>query len=712
VSRLGGDGADRLLAAVLWILPPERHQWGRAMRAELAALPAPDRWAFAAGCLRAALRSARPAWILRYVAAVVAAAALAGLTGTAGALRVEVIGLGLVAPVALGRLARRDALVGMVAPTRAARVGRRGWLAALICCVAVGIETIVVTLPREGSVTDPAAGVTGLTMLVTFLAGYLALGWAATSAVAALPGATLAAAGGFGAVAGLAWCALMPFDQTLALPSGWRVVAYGLALAVVVVAAPASAAAIAVRRSGDPMQGAIAGAGTGGLAALVMLAGGWALVRFAPVLLDSPLLDKGPGWRPPDLVEQVITSYLKILPVAPVLGALIGWLAATVVQPTAPLAPVHRRTRVQIRLAAASALAVAGSLVFPGVNAAVAHDSTAFGGVGTATIVFSPTGATLLTGNGDNTWILWNVTEPGRPHRLATFDEDARYSPDGRILASRNVLWSLADPARPTRTAEYAGGVPIAFSRNGDLLATHRTRTTTTLWRVADPTRPIRLGTIADEGHDGSFTPDGRTYVTRGDTATAVWDVADPIRPVQLAVLPGTGREALSPDGESLTTYTGDGIVLWNLANPGAPRRVGVLAATHDPDDGAGPAVYAPDSRSVAVGNRDGEVALFDTTTADRIATLSPIAGSNVQIGFSDTLTTIAYAPGGAELSEVTGNTTVTAWNLTDPAHPTRARLLTRAAAGPGRVVFSPDTSTLAGAAADGSNSITFWRLR
>lgn len=686
------DSAGRLLAAAVWLLPPEHQEWGRAMRAELAALPsAPARWAFAAGCLRAA---ARPGPIVRYLVSVVAAVALALVTGTTGAVRVEVIGLGLLVPVALWRLGRRDALVGAVGPTRAARVARRGCLAVLTGCAVVGIGTVVVTLPREGAATHGYGAVAGLTLVVAFLAGYTALGFAATSATATVPGATLAAAGGSGIVAGSAWCVLMPFNQTLSVTGPWRVSGYGLAIALVVVALPAGAAIYSVRRSRDPWQGVVAGAGTTGLAALIILAGGWTTVRFAPRLLDSPLLDKGPQWRPPDVVEQVITSYLVILAVAPVLGALIGWLATT----------TRAAPRSRARLASASALVVGGLLGYPGLNAAVAHDKTAFGPVGTTAVVFAPAGATLLTGNGDDTWILWSVTDPGHPRRLSTFNDNARYSPNGRVLASRNVLWRLAGAARPTRLAEYDGGEPVAFSADGTLLATHRTRGTTTLWRVTDPRRPAPLGTIADGG-DGTFTPDGRTFVVRDDTTTVLWDVAGLTR---RAVLAGSGDAPLSPDGESLTTDSDAGIVLWNIANPGDPRRVGVL-------DDTGKATYSPDSRTVAVGDRDGGVALFDTTTAKRVATLPPTPGrpnNDVQIGVSDTLTTIAYAPGGRTLSVLTGNGTVSVWDLTDPRLPVRARVLTRRAAGAGRVAFSPDTRTVAGAAVDGSNRVTLWRLR
>jgi WD40 repeat protein len=711
VSRFGPDGADRLLAVVAWLLPPGRQDWGRAMRAELAALSATaDRRSFAAGCLRVAVWPGQVPQVARFLVVVGAALALAAASGATAALRVELVGLGVAAPVVLWRLGRREAVVGAVGPTRTARVARRGILAVVVCGVVAGIETIAVTLPREGSMTAASGAVTGLTLVIVFLSAYTAAGFAATSAAAAVPVTTLAAAGGFGAAAGLGWCVLMPFDQTLSVPGPWRVAAYGLALALVVVAAPAGAAVLAVRRSGEPLQGVLAGAGTGGLAALIILAGGWATVRLAPWLLNSPLLNKGPQWRPPDVVEQVITSYLAILVVAPLIGALMGRLAVSASGGLPGGGLPGRR----VRLATVSALAVAGCLTYPGINAAVATDRTAFGQVGSTTVAFSPAGATLLTSNGDNTWILWNVIDAAHPRRLATFSDDVRYSPDGRILASRDVLWSLADPTRPVRTADYLGGKPVAFSADGTLLATHRTPTTTTLWRLRGGASPTRLGTIA-EGGDGAFTPGGHVFVARADTTTSLWDVTDPIRPIRLAVLAGTGRDPLSPDGGSLTTDTDAGIVLWSLTDPGHPRRIGLLDGTSDSDGATGQAVYSPDGHALAVGHRDGSVALFDTATGERTAALSPAPGhpnNDVQIGVSDTLTTVAYAPDGHHLSVITGNATVSLWDLTDPGRPVRTQVLTRNTRGAGQVAFSRDTFTVAGAAVDGSNSITVWSLR
>jgi hypothetical protein len=620
----------------------------------------------------------------------------------------EVGGLGLAAPVTIWRLSGRNARVGAVAPTRIARLTRGLFVAVVAGCLAVGAGTIAVTLPRYGGAVTLAGATAGLTLLTGFLAVYTVLGLAVTSRTAATPAVALSAGAGFGAAAGLAWCALMPFNQTLSVPwsiaSPWPAAGYRLALALVVVGAPAAAAAVAHRRTGSAEPAIVAAACTGGLAALVILAVGWTTVWAMPGLLDTPLLDKGPSWRPPDMVEQAVTGYLVVLVVAPALAMLFGWLTASLF--TAP------RGR---RLTAAAALVACAALAYPASDALVGGDGTRFGGVGATDVVFSPAGGTLLTSNGDNTWILWNVTDPARPRRLRTFNDRAVYSPDGRRLASPDMLWNLADPARLTRSASFGAGTPVAYDATGTLLAGHRSRTTTTFWRVTDPARPVRLGTIPGAG-GGAFAPDGHTFVAREDGSTTLWDLRDPARPARLAVLAGGGEGPLSPDGTVLATGSAAGTVLWNVADPAHPRRIGVLDDTADPADpgSTARATFSPDSSTAATGRGDGGVELFDTSTGGRVAMLPPTPGSpnnDVQIGASDTLTTVAFSPDGKTLSVITGNATVSVWNIADPRAPIRERILTRHTDGAGRVAFSPDTTVVAGAADDGSNSVTLWRL-
>ena len=89
------------------------------MRAELAAAGSRRaRWAFAAGCLRAAVWPDQLGRAGRYAGLVAASVAVAVLSGATGVFRVEVIGLGLLAPPVVWRLGYRDAVVGVVGPGR------------------------------------------------------------------------------------------------------------------------------------------------------------------------------------------------------------------------------------------------------------------------------------------------------------------------------------------------------------------------------------------------------------------------------------------------------------------------------------------------------------------------------------------------------------------------------------------------------------------
>jgi hypothetical protein len=67
-SRSATDGAQRLLAASIRLLPKERREWGVAMLAELAQLQNSfTRWQFALGCTRVALFAPRKGGLLQII---------------------------------------------------------------------------------------------------------------------------------------------------------------------------------------------------------------------------------------------------------------------------------------------------------------------------------------------------------------------------------------------------------------------------------------------------------------------------------------------------------------------------------------------------------------------------------------------------------------------------------------------------------------------
>jgi hypothetical protein len=62
-------------------------------------------------------------------------------------------------------------------------------------------------------------------------------------------------------------------------------------------------------------------------------------------------------------------------------------------------------------------------------------------------------------------------------------------------------------------------------------------------------------------------------------------------------------------------------------------------------------------------------------------------------------------------LAAIMGNSVVTRWDVTDPRRPTRTGVLRRETQGAGIVALAPDLASVGGAAVDGGNAVSLWRI-
>ncbi len=171
---------------------------------------------------------------------------------------------------------------------------------------------------------------------------------------------------------------------------------------------------------------------------------------------------------------------------------------------------------------------------------------------------FAREGHTLATNDEDDTVILWDVTDPARPQPLGQPRLDhpnpllrtMTLASDGHTLAVAGadninvdkggikttvILWDLTDPARPHQrgqplTVYTELAVVMAFAPDGHTLVTAGESGRVIFWDLTDPARPQQRGQALNT-HTASvtsvaFAPDGRTLATASrDTTVILWDL-------------------------------------------------------------------------------------------------------------------------------------------------------------------------------------------
>ncbi|WP_433379267.1 TIR domain-containing protein [Actinoplanes sp. CA-142083] len=331
----------------------------------------------------------------------------------------------------------------------------------------------------------------------------------------------------------------------------------------------------------------------------------------------------------------------------------------------------------------------------------------------------------------------------------------ARYAPDGVLVAlgsdGRVGMWNVKDPRKPVRIGAlpgtFAADDVIELSMDGRTLAVG-TRQEVAMWDLTDRSRPARLGTVptARAVSAVAFRGDAAVLVV-GDVrgASTVWDTSDRMHPEELTTLTdddsyGVERLAFSPDGRRLVVDKGRFIPVFDLSEPSIPMDGPVFLTF-----GFTPMAFSPDSSTLAVGEADGTVYLYDmrgdgpplvirpddpgapapATPATPTTPATPDEPGGIEpppplpddpdvgpfdklTGLSGQITAVAFSPDGSLVAAGDRNGMTTVWNLTSEM--TAGDFATVRAGGAIRTL-SFDTRTGVLTTADASATATLWNV-
>jgi WD40 repeat protein len=229
--------------------------------------------------------------------------------------------------------------------------------------------------------------------------------------------------------------------------------------------------------------------------------------------------------------------------------------------------------------------------------------------------VLGPRGESLLLrGQPDNSQVsVYRAGEEAPLVRgLDTSLGSAACSPDGRWLVAGDsiqvIVWEAATGEVAARLRVQAGGVySMAFSPDGTRLGMGGRDGLVTVWDMNTFQRVSQIKGHTARINSLRFAPDGKSLISGAADGTArLWELANPEGP-QIILPPGgepAPALAYSPDGH------------W-LAVAGRPTRLWD-ARTGRPAQELAPSVrvaFSPDSQTLALGDMDGRVTLFDVAT-------------------------------------------------------------------------------------------------
>jgi WD40 repeat protein len=306
-------------------------------------------------------------------------------------------------------------------------------------------------------------------------------------------------------------------------------------------------------------------------------------------------------------------------------------------------------------------------------------------------MAFSPDGDSIVTGDANGNVVTWNVQNlpdavlnPATVWHSGSTVYSVAFSPDGKSVATGDndaqvSLWDVASGTKVTR-ADGSTVNGVAFSPDGKTLAAGDNNGQVVFWPVNHTALTVR--SVGSSAQSVAFSPNGQVVVI-GDVGHVVL-LGAASGETETWTEGSSLRAAVSPDGRTLAAGDKNGQVwLWDLATgKKTPWSDGYSVFSE---------AFSPAGKILATGDQAGDVSLWDVASGKRTI-------------WSDgyPVETVAFSPGGKALA--TGdedgqvrvwnvaNGTKTTWNVGDTVR---------------SVAFSPDGKTLV--SADDNGQLRLW---
>lgn len=265
-----------------------------------------------------------------------------------------------------------------------------------------------------------------------------------------------------------------------------------------------------------------------------------------------------------------------------------------------------------------------------------------------------------------------------------------------------NERWAAGGTVDPPLTGSKDGVESVAFSPEGNTLATGSRDGTILLWNVnaKNPVGEPLTGLVA--GPDSfiyvAFSPDGNTIASAGsDKKVRLWDAHTKMS-LGESMTGHTGEilsVAFSPDSKTLATGSWDKSVrLWDV------RTRKALNWTMVGETAMASVAFSPNGNLLAIGSWDKSVHLVDVQTLK--------ASGERMIGHTGEILLVGFSPDGNTLATASNDKTIRLWDI--QTKKTIGEPLTHSTDSLESFAFSPDGITLATSVGD--KTIRLWDVQ